>query len=361
VSKEEIQKNASNSWVPQFPTNLPGSFWGITTFFNPCHYRIRIDNYKRFRESSKRQGLKLICVELAFGKSAYELKEDDAEIMVRVRTKNVLWQKERLLNIGLKHLPPDCDKILWLDADILFFNDRWIEQASQLLNAYIALQPFSCAILLPAYVDQIGNQQWPDGVTEGHKINSFAYEYSSSNTKPSLANLKYGHPGLAWAARRSLFDDHSFYDRFILGGSDSLMAYAFFGERCPYYHKDDFSKSMILNQEQWIQKIGPRVCGSVYYVQGNIAHLWHGNNKDRFYINRDRWLKKYNFDPETDIQFDENGCWSWATPKRMLHLFCRSYFFLRNEEGSIMGIFLVCIFNWLRHFHHFFKNSKADL
>jgi hypothetical protein len=135
--------------IPELPRKLKGNFWGIATFFNPCRYAIRLTNYKKFREANRKRGLKLICVELAFGASPYELLDDDAEIMVRRRTTSVLWQKERLLNCALKYLPEDCDKVAWLDADLLFLNDYWIKEMSDLLNSYAVVQPFAFVRYLP--------------------------------------------------------------------------------------------------------------------------------------------------------------------------------------------------------------------
>ena len=105
---------------PIFEEILPGAFWGITVFFNPTGYKNKIENYRRFRESSKKQGLNLLCVELAFGGKNFEVSKEDADILVQLRGGDILWQKERLLNIGLERLPKDCDKIAWLDCDIIF-------------------------------------------------------------------------------------------------------------------------------------------------------------------------------------------------------------------------------------------------
>jgi hypothetical protein len=50
----------------------------------------------------------LIAVELGFG-DEFGLTSQDADVLVRVTGSDVLWQKERLLNIGLRHLPPYID------------------------------------------------------------------------------------------------------------------------------------------------------------------------------------------------------------------------------------------------------------
>ena len=119
----------------ELPEKLPGSFWGLTTFFNPNNYKNKISNYGLFRESAKRQGLKLVTVECAFKNSPFQLTAEDADILIQVRSNSVLWQKESLLNIALSKLPSDCDKISWIDNDIIFLNDNWVSETSKLLEA----------------------------------------------------------------------------------------------------------------------------------------------------------------------------------------------------------------------------------
>src|SRR5262245_13099430 len=75
-----------------------GDFWAITTYFNPARYRRRLSNFKIFRKHLK---LPLIAVELSYS-DGYELQDEDADVLIRLRGGAVLWQKERLFNVALK-------------------------------------------------------------------------------------------------------------------------------------------------------------------------------------------------------------------------------------------------------------------
>jgi len=92
------------------------TLWGITCYFNPVGYRRRLDNYRIFRQRLK---VPLVAVELSFDKK-FQLASADADILVQLHGSAVLWQKERLLNVALKSLPQVCDKVAWLDCDIVF-------------------------------------------------------------------------------------------------------------------------------------------------------------------------------------------------------------------------------------------------
>lgn len=321
--------------IPKYPEKLNGSFWGLASFYNPCGYRNKISNYRKFRASLKKQGLKLLCVELAFNDAPFALEEDDAEILVQLRGKTVLWHKERLINIGLKHLPPDCDKIAWLDADIIFCNDRWVEQTAKLLEDYVIVQPYSFVVRLPKGIYHITRDKLPFGNMEGQKIHGMGYGIVNFGRGQMSAFLKHGHTGFAWAGRRSVFDKCGFYDKLVLGSGDSFMGHAFYNNTKGSLIHNLSSEKMILDQEKWADRIYKEVQSSVFYTSGLLLHLWHGQHRNKLYFFRFSVLKKYNFDPDIDIKKDENEIWAWASDKPRLHAWAKKYFWLRNEEGSL--------------------------
>lgn len=327
--------------IPQFPKKLPGTFWGITTFFNPAGYNNKYENYKIFRESSKKQGLNLCAVELAFGKAKFELKKDDAEILIQIRgnENNIMWQKERMFNIALESLPKDCDKIVWLDCDVLFENEDWINETSHLLERYVVVQPFAMSIRLLRDNKILSDPEiLPIGDMEGHKLESRAYKFAETNIKQPKVYLKSGHTGYAWAGRKEVFDKHGFYDQNIIGSGDLFMAHAY------YAHRDHrqvklIPKKTLNNYYLWKERIFNEVKGSVWYTKGVLYHLWHGSQKSRNYFNRYLVMEKYDFDSGKDMRIGENKLWEWSSDKPELHSYLIDYFFLRNEERSINRFF----------------------
>ena len=98
-------------------------FWAITSYFNPAGYGSRRANYRHFR---KHLGVPLVAVELSFDGN-FELTEGDAEILIQLTGGDVMWQKERLLNLALEALPPECDKVMSIDCDVIFTDPDWCE------------------------------------------------------------------------------------------------------------------------------------------------------------------------------------------------------------------------------------------
>ena len=329
-----LNSRLRESVVSKYPEKLPGSIWAITTFFNPAKYKNKYENYKIFRENSKRQGLMLLTVELRFDNEPYEIEEDDADILIRIQgqEKNILWQKEPLMNIALKELPPDCDKVIWIDCDLIFHNDNWVNETANLLEEYNVVQPFSASVRLTnsikssVHIKNIGY-----GVNDSQLIHSLAR--GALSYKDDLSVIHYqlnGHVGFAWAARKSIFDEIGFFDSMISGANDSIMAYAFYGK--DWYSNESLLPALTEEIIEWRKKAYQRIQGSVFFCNGIVDHLWHGDKEDRGYKNRENIFLKYKFDPKTDIKRNKNGLLEWSTTKNEFKEAIANYFCLRRED-----------------------------
>ena len=118
--------------------NSSRDLWAITSYFNPCGYRSRYVNYQTFRQNLN---VPLLTVELAYGDTC-ELNAGDATKLIQLRSDQVMWQKERLLNLALEALPPECQKVAWLDCDILFERNDWADLTARTLDDFALVQPF---------------------------------------------------------------------------------------------------------------------------------------------------------------------------------------------------------------------------
>ena len=181
-----------------------GEIWGITTYFNPAHYSNKLLHLTLFAQNVRRQGLKLLVVELAFGDEQFVVDQNTADIVVRVKASAVMWQKERLLNLAMNHLPDECDKVVWLDADLLFGNPRWVSETSDQLDSFIIVQPYDVAWWLP-----------PNVYVSPKELTAKAFQQVSHGVAFTQDENAYderalGHWGFAWAARRSLIAAHGF-------------------------------------------------------------------------------------------------------------------------------------------------------
>jgi hypothetical protein len=312
------------------------SMWGITTFFNPSGYRTKLDNYRKFRAGSRKQGLPLLAVELAFGDSPFVLEEGaDAEIVVQKRSTSVLWQKERLLNVAVARLPADCRHVCWADADVLFERDDWIEASVAVLKDSAVMQPFQYAIRLPrgATPKDYPSSRIGFWIRRGTGVKTYSVSWCSDLTARRPTHK--GTTGYAWCAHKSLLDKHKFYDRCILGGGDREFARAvsFGSEIIADKHFRNHQQRIRQDVGRWREAIAREPRFRLGYLPGALHHLWHGDPAQRNYIDRHSILEEHDFDPTTDIALDDAECWKWSTDKKRLMEAVEAYFESRKEDG----------------------------
>lgn len=311
----------------------PPSIWAITAFFNPAGYRTKRSHFERFAAGLRRQGLALLVAALDRTDGQGELALDSADQILRVRSDAILWHKERLLNLALAALPPACDKVVWLDADVLFERDDWVAATAAALDDVPIVQPFSQACWLPQGATSAAGLEFAPGLGAGHFMPGMGRVMSrKTNHEEALASyFTHGHTGFAWAARRALLETTGFFDELILGGADTAMARAMYS--AAPFHDIELSPALASSLQRWREAFHDQVRGRVGHIGGRLLHLWHGELQARRYTERAQILVEHNFDPRADIALDEQGCWRWASDKPELHGAVAAYFSSRREDG----------------------------
>jgi hypothetical protein len=298
----------------------------VTSYFNSHNYASKRRGFELFRRSMERSGVPLFIGECAFGEEPFEL-EPSASVF-QFRGRDVMWQKERLLNLAIDRVPDRYTKIAWVDADVLFTNPRWIVEASELLDELRAVQPFSHAVRLrPGETSDFGG---------GERSRGFGFTRSAL---PALSRLRYhihGHTGFAWAADRQLLSDIALYDAAIAGTGDHLMAHAFsgdFGSPClPVVFGG--SSGFLEHYRGWAERAWSHVRGRVGHVGGAVLHLWHGETANRGYARRYRQLTRLGYDPSVHLRAQPGALWEWADAGSELSAWTIRYFGDRREDSA---------------------------
>lgn len=309
-----------------------GRLWAVTTYFNPVPYRRRLANYRIFRE---RLAAPLLAVELAYGPSP-ELAEGDADILVQLRGRDVMWQKERLLNIAVARLPACCDRVVWLDCDVIFSDEDWAVRLERRLDDFALVQAFT-------RVHYLG-PTWSPGVPPEEAIEfarSSICGAIAGGLPPQVATYqpkteRRHRPafGFAWAARRDLLERHGFYDAAISGGGDLLLAggaHGCFAEAALRHFMGDRREQ---HYRAWAEPWATAINGSIGVLDCEILNLWHGDIANRGGDARYERLSAFDYDPRRDIALDAEGAWRWSSDKPALHAYLRDYFRARREDGS---------------------------
>jgi len=299
----------------------------VSCYFNPCHYSSRLRNYKIFRKQIIKKDIRFITLELAFGDDDFELTGYSEVIPIRTSSDNIMWQKERLLNIGItKLIEEGYEKIAWLDADIVFEDENWPEKISNCLNKHKVCQIFSEVYRED---ESIGNGEYKTGCIKNYK-----------NT--GELSVEDSEPGFGWAAESFVLKNNLLYDRAVASTeNDSLIFYANFLENKKL-------KKKILESDLLTRRLSPKlredyliwsrlwsfkVNSEVGFVNMRIKALYHGKIKNRNYYQNHKNYIENDFNPSKDIILGKSKCFEWNSAKTKLHNKIREYFFSRREDN----------------------------
>jgi hypothetical protein len=267
----------------------------VTCFYNPCRYLRPVKNVATFLRRMRLDGYEVTLVEMVLDDD--EPQVEGSSLVIRgTRARNLLWQKERLLNIAIKTLPDDTDAIAWVDCDVVFADAGWGYRALRELETKQVVQPYEDAY----YVD--GDA----AVSRVRKSVGWYYQ----RQRGEHANMSIAHPGFAWVGRAGWMRKHGLYDLMVTGGGDTAMVHGFTNQ-APYAVQTccpSWSHSIY----RWSEAVYAEVGGELGYVPCALSHLHHGDVANRHYVDRWNALNRLQFNPDRDLCTDENGLLAWS-------------------------------------------------
>lgn len=247
--------------------------WAVTCYFNPFECPHRRRNFEECIRWLTAQNVPVLAVEVVIG-SIVGIAGGWRTLTLRVPG-DCMWQKERAINVGVSSLPAECDKVLVIDGDVLLPKDT-LGLLDQALDMYPVIQPFR-------YVELLRENRDLDSVMAG-----LAYRGGLRVVGEPTAH------GFAWAFRRGVLDC-GLYDRCIVGGGDTVMAGAFWGQQNLAATKARMNDACRVAYLAWAEAMFSKVGGQVGWLEGVAQHLWHGSFDSREYVSRHEILRE--FDP----------------------------------------------------------------
>ena len=294
----------------------------LTTYYNPSHSKIRTKLYREFsdrmyevesQEIHGEQEVLYIPIEL----NSTDFEENVPGIGQSVHSPDQLFYKENLLKLALKNVPVDCMYVVWLDNDISFVRQDWVEATIEAMKNYDVVQLFSQVHDLTAAYEE------SETVLPGFGVSLV------KNEMPFMLSPF----GFAWAARKSFLD--------FVGGlcdaapvvtaGDEFMAYALTGKVGELQKKYGLSDAYMKPWVAWqgfVQIWEPRIG----YVPGLIHHYWHGKRSDRGYQTQWDLIKKYDYTDDKFLYRDDTGLWRLKEPEGAFAQELKAWFAARNEE-----------------------------
>lgn len=294
----------------------------ITFHFNASKSKRLIETYYEFNFFLRNLKDYITCYEIVFDDRQPEIK--NSKIIKATLEKNCMWQKESLMNIGIKEAKKKGKKyIIWVDHDLVFSNPNWlIESINSLKNGFNFLQPFNKVNYLDKELKKVFI------ISKGR-----VYVKKTSDNKLSR-NVK-GAPGAVWASRVEDLDKIMPLPNSFLGSGDEFLAQGLF-------HDDDWANhSHHFNYEKRVEQMVERHIKKtqshnfkVDYIDNTCYHLWHGDFSNRQYTTRYDIVKKHNVDVINDLFVNDDGLLEFVGDKsKEFSKALLNYFVSRKEDG----------------------------
>ena len=185
-------------------------FWAISAFFNPYRNVLMKERFRLYHRSIQLQGARQLVVELVFDGALPELIDVDCDrhIILHGNSNNLMWQKEALLNIALDNLPASCKYVAWIDCDVIFDNNYWLDECRRELKNVRVLQPFSeKRDLTPDWQPCIENRH---NMSQHVAVSAESFAAGFSRLGPQYS-APFGFTGYAWAATKEFLQQCRFF------------------------------------------------------------------------------------------------------------------------------------------------------
>lgn len=321
------QANSNRLYKELTNYNPPQSDIGVVCcYFNPCDYKSKFLNFSKFLSEIRSTNIEPLVVESYTENSKYRVNKLTKNC-ISIKTESVFWMKEQLLNVGIKRLLVKNYKyIMWIDADIKFNKIDWWKDVILATEFYGVAQIFS-------------NSKKENVKSENKEKNSSAYKLTHCNKKNDTHILldRKGEPGYGCCYHRSFLEKNLLFDLAVVGGGDLLNLIGFY--YCKETHdiilRDRFFKNTTYDFKiefiNWCKR-NKKIKNGVGYANLDIDVMFHGNEVNRRYINREKILKQCEFTPTTDIELN-NGI--YLIKNKSLEQKLKEYFINRKEDEKL--------------------------
>lgn len=309
-------------------------------YSNPCRWRSRLALFNDFRRHiSSLPNVRLYVGELAYGDRPFEVTSRDNPDDLQLRTREVLWHKENLLNLVVNRFQPGWEYGAICDGDFHFSrHDIALETIHQLqryewvqmFSTYSDLSPHHRPMrLLRSFAHKFANGELSEAALE-----SFAASGAYGSGTRKIKGV--GTTGGCWAFRREAFDRvGGLLETCILGSGDWHMAFGLAGSPDTHPNVAELTRCSTRYAESiknWQNRAAAATRRNIGVVDCHALHYFHGSKKLRGYGERWKILRDHDYDPSRDVYRDSQGILQLSPDRIAFRDDLRRYFDSRTED-----------------------------
>jgi hypothetical protein len=166
-------------------------------------------------------GAPVFIMELIYDDEPPQLQSLQGATVYHVRSHSVMFHKENLWNLLAARVPHHYTKLLFLDANVFFFEPYWYDAISCALDVHPIVQPFHSVMHTTA--DRSSAIRFHPGLAAAYATAGRARVFQSGTAVKPAA-------GFGIAVQRSwLAEVGGFMDMAVMGGGDHLLGAALHG------------------------------------------------------------------------------------------------------------------------------------
>jgi len=298
----------------------------VCCYFNPCNYTSKFINFIKFIDHLKSCGVTPLVVEAYTDSSSYRIN-NFSDNTLSLKCNSVYWQKESLLNAGITHLlKENYEYIMWVDADIEFLTNDWLEHITRSVEFY--------------GVSQIFKKSTKDitQCLENEKMSTCYYFTGNSRTDLDGILARRGEPGYGYCYHRSFLEQNLLFDKAIVGAGDiaNLLGMYCNPDNLELIKNDRFfintTHDFFNSFKEWSLR-NKQLQYGVGYANVEIKVHPHGTIKNRKYRIRENIIKKCAFNPTHDLIKTNTGLYELTNTK--LEKAIKMYFSERDEDSHL--------------------------
>ena len=267
-------------------------------------------NYLYMVEKLKLANIPVFTLELVIHGKQPRIKD-----AFHVYGSSYLFQKEHLLRLLEKRIPPEFTKLACLDADILFDNTDWYDTLSDTLETCDVVQPFKEAFWL--------NLDYSEIQAKAQSICSYNPKLHRTFTIPGVVKF---HTGFGWCFTRDWYNRVGYYDLAVIGSGDTVFSHALF-DFTNVPNSQEF-RLYISSMHNWWKKNSDGVRFSS--LDTNVYHMYHGSMRNRQYYDRYKPFKSYT-NIEDIVTKNDNEVYELIVPELNDHM--SNFFKTRDDDG----------------------------
>ena len=189
----------------------------ITIVTNPCQNSLKTHYYEEFAERMEKiNNVRLITAEVSYMGLPFILTQPHFEpFNIQIRVQTPLNLKYNILNYVISKLPQEAEFVAWVDFNIEFLNENWVQDTLEILKNHNLVKLYKDCLLLNKDSNILGSTT--------ALIRNQKNQKGYSNFERIMMLERYS--GTAWAARKEFITSiGGFLDLCVTNENDEIIS-----------------------------------------------------------------------------------------------------------------------------------------